>query len=325
MAGLGQIVTFYSYKGGTGRTMALANVAWILASNGRRVLAVDWDLEAPGLHRFFAPFLLDKNLEASDGVIDFATDFAVAATTPSGPKDDEWLYNHANLLNYAVSLDWSFPGMGTLDFMPAGRQSQGYSARVNSFNWSSFYRLGGDRMLEAVRQHMRNQYDYTLIDSRTGISDTSGICTVQLPDVLVACFTLNRQSIDGMEAVLDSVRRQRGSEPRILPVTTRIEFSEKVRLDEYRAKARQRFGRYLDPRIFDRERYWAAVEVPYIPYYAYGEALATFAEVPGSISGILGASERLADYITEGYSNHASVVEEHTRLSVLKQYEEGLL
>ncbi|KUO04833.1 hypothetical protein AQJ67_10040 [Streptomyces caeruleatus] len=47
-------MTFYSYKGGTGQTMALANTAWILAADGKRVLAVDWDLEAPGLHRFRA-------------------------------------------------------------------------------------------------------------------------------------------------------------------------------------------------------------------------------------------------------------------------------
>ena len=53
----GRIVTFYSFKGGTGRTMALANVAWILAANGKRVLIADWDLESPGLHRFFQPFL----------------------------------------------------------------------------------------------------------------------------------------------------------------------------------------------------------------------------------------------------------------------------
>lgn len=44
----GRIVTFYSYKGGTGRTMALANTAWILAANGKRVLAVDWDWRPPG-------------------------------------------------------------------------------------------------------------------------------------------------------------------------------------------------------------------------------------------------------------------------------------
>ena len=38
-ASRGRIVTFYSFKGGTGRTMALANVAWILAANGMRILA----------------------------------------------------------------------------------------------------------------------------------------------------------------------------------------------------------------------------------------------------------------------------------------------
>jgi MinD-like ATPase involved in chromosome partitioning or flagellar assembly len=37
----GRVVTFYSYKGGTGRSMAVANVAWILASSGARVLAID--------------------------------------------------------------------------------------------------------------------------------------------------------------------------------------------------------------------------------------------------------------------------------------------
>ena len=41
--------------------MALANVAWILAANGKRVLIADWDLESPGLHRFFQPFLESRS------------------------------------------------------------------------------------------------------------------------------------------------------------------------------------------------------------------------------------------------------------------------
>src|SRR5579875_4118515 len=69
----GKIVTFYSYKGGTGRTMALANVAWILAANGRRVLAVDWDLESPGLYRFYRPFIGQGAIQDSAGVIDMIT------------------------------------------------------------------------------------------------------------------------------------------------------------------------------------------------------------------------------------------------------------
>lgn len=49
------IVTFYSFKGGVGRSMALANVAEIIANLGYDGLAIDWDLEAPGLERYFAP------------------------------------------------------------------------------------------------------------------------------------------------------------------------------------------------------------------------------------------------------------------------------
>ena len=72
----GRIVSFYSYKGGVGRSMTLANVAWILASNGYRVLTIDWHLDAPGLHRYFAPFLLDPMLLETPGLIEFLTDYA---------------------------------------------------------------------------------------------------------------------------------------------------------------------------------------------------------------------------------------------------------
>ena len=47
------IYTFYSYKGGVGRSMALANIAESLHEKGLRVIIVDWDLEAPGLEIFF--------------------------------------------------------------------------------------------------------------------------------------------------------------------------------------------------------------------------------------------------------------------------------
>ncbi len=67
---MGDIVTFYSYKGGVGRTMALANVAALLARWGYKVLAVDWDLEAPGLEQFFAGHLNRDELHRREGVID---------------------------------------------------------------------------------------------------------------------------------------------------------------------------------------------------------------------------------------------------------------
>ncbi|MET0648420.1 MAG: NB-ARC domain-containing protein [Pyrinomonadaceae bacterium] len=47
------IYTFYSYKGGVGRSMAVANVAEWFYLRGLRVAIIDWDLEAPGLESFF--------------------------------------------------------------------------------------------------------------------------------------------------------------------------------------------------------------------------------------------------------------------------------
>src|SRR5262245_5055220 len=133
-----RIITFYSYKGGTGRSMALANVAWILASNAKRVLLLDWDLEAPGLHRYFHPFLQDKSLSSSEGIIDFVVDFAFEAVSIADTPDKNWYVPYANILRYASSLNWEFPKPGTLDFVPAGRQGPDYATRVNSFNWEDF-------------------------------------------------------------------------------------------------------------------------------------------------------------------------------------------
>ena len=53
---MSRIVTFYSYKGGVGRTSAMANIAVLLAKQDKSILLMDWDLEAPGLDRFFSKY-----------------------------------------------------------------------------------------------------------------------------------------------------------------------------------------------------------------------------------------------------------------------------
>src|SRR5262252_211616 len=115
----GRFVTFYSYKGGSGRTMALANVAWILASNGYDVLLIDWDLEAPGLHRYLRPFLVDPELSSTSGLIDFVWDAARVNVTPA---DDRQVASIAaefpSLEDYAVGLDWDFQDNGSISFIP---------------------------------------------------------------------------------------------------------------------------------------------------------------------------------------------------------------
>jgi tetratricopeptide (TPR) repeat protein len=319
----GEVITFYSFKGGTGRTMALANVAWILASQGKRVLVVDWDLDSPGLHKFFHPFLDAELYDATTGIVDIISEYARAATH-ARERSSDWHLEYARVLPHAISLDWQFPDQGTLDIISAGQLGRTYSTVLSGFNWDNFYyRLGGGLLFSAMRDDMRRNYDFTLIDSRTGLSDMAGICTVRFPDMVVNCFTLSDQSIEGAAGVARSIDDlSDGREIRILPVPMRVEDGEQAKLENGRALARLRFTGYpsgLDPEA--RKRYWGDVEIPYKPFYAYEEVLATFGDEPQLPTTLLSAYERLTSVITRGAVRELAAVSEEVRWRHLTAFE----
>ncbi len=352
--GHGKIITFYSYKGGTGRSMALANVAWILASNGKRVLVLDWDLEAPGLQRYFRPFLVDKELTSSEGVVDFLTDFMLEALTPVAEGEtvaEDWYVERADFTQYAVSLNWKFPLGGQIDFVPAGRQGPDYAARFSSINFQNFYeRLGGGALIEEARKRASAEYDYVLVDSRTGVSDTSGICTVQMPDTLVVCFTFNNQSIEGAAAITQDVYEKRRTQVytsppndaapgrpdadarhgdycsphqfQIVPVPTRVDQSEQEKLERRKTFARWRFGPFIERLpVAERKAFWGSVEVPYIPYFAYEEILAPFKEDADDPKSCLAAFVRIAFHITGGeVGSFRSLIEPEEKDRILREF-----
>jgi tetratricopeptide (TPR) repeat protein len=319
----GEIITFYSFKGGTGRSMALANAAWILASNGKRVLAVDWDLESPGLHRYFHPFLVDRNLQNSRGVIDLIWDFSAATMDLDHGDDPAWLTELTRIERYAVSLDWGFPDEGIMDFVPTGRQDSAYSKRVSTIDWNTLYeRQGGGEFFAQLRADMKRSYDYILIDSRTGLSDSAGICTLALPDTVVDCFTMSAQSIDGACATAISIR-DRGRRPlRILPLPMRIEDAELGKLEAGRDYVRRIFEPFLSHLDHnERERYWGEVEVPYKPFYAYEEILATIGDRPMQETSLLASYERLVAVLTGGQVTRLEPMDEADRRRWLEEFE----
>jgi cellulose biosynthesis protein BcsQ len=304
-----EVITFYSYKGGTGRSLAVANSAWLLASSGKKVLLIDWDLEAPGLHRYFRPFLKDADLQSTKGLIDFMFEFASDAasnsfTVPSSPLD------------FATSVEWDF-GPGCIDLIPAGQQNASYGVRVNDFPWQKFYeQLGGRALLDEMRRELKASYDYVLIDSRTGAADTFEICTVQMPDKLVLCYTMNRQSMQGTAAMAQSLRNRRSSiELRMFPVAMRVDSMEKEKLESARLDARKYFDQFVTEQSLPIT-YLGDVEVPYQPFYSYEERLAPFIDTPGSRGTILSATENLVRYLSDGTVNTFPPVPESLRQTI---------
>ena len=331
----GRIITFYSFKGGTGRTMALANVAWILAANGKRVLIADWDLESPGLGRYFQPFI---STETSDrpGIIDIirrygwaAREAEIGSSALHGNVEDEQVQGTGTAIaeiveehiervsDYAIPLTWQFPDEGSLHFLSPGKLANGdYQATLSSLDWDNFYdNLAGSQFFDALRELLKKSYDYVLIDSRTGLGDIADICTVHLPDVVVDCFTLATQGITGAALIAEKIRENADRQIRILPVPMRIDQSDSLRVEEGLAFAARKFeGLLSDLPDGEPRGYLASVQVPYRAPYAYEEMLAAFNDTPGSESGLLSHYERLTAYLTDGAVSKLPPREEWVRL-----------
>ncbi len=298
---MSSIVTFYSYKGGVGRSMALANIAVLLARRGLKVLAVDWDLEAPGLERYFGyfeimpggPGLLRMFLEAREGgTVDFKS--------------------------FTSSLDCDVKHPITL--LTSGRElDEAYSRNLETFDWEEFFSKRGGQFVERLRHQWRDEFDIVLIDSRTGLSDTGGICTIQLPDIVVAMFTANYQSLYGVRDVMRLAQKARQGLAydrmplSVLPLPARWgvqEFQEtQVWLDRITEGIQEFFDDWLPRSLWARDVI-ENLKIPQRDYFGFGEKLAV---VEHGISDpqVMGfVYDKVASFLASDFANFGALVGE---------------
>ena len=190
------VTTFYSFKGGVGRTMALVNAAVELARRGRRVLAVDFDLEAPGLDTFD----IFPSKSHVPGIIDFVREYLVSGQAPE-------------VVNFVGKSPDFGDCSGGLWVMPSGAQKETYAADFSQIDWGELYeKRNGYLLFEDLKVQWERviRPDYVLIDSRTGHTDTGGICTRQLPDAVAIFFFPNEQNLRGLTKIVRDIRSETG-------------------------------------------------------------------------------------------------------------------
>ena len=308
----GQIITFYSYKGGTGRSMALANIACILAkqqsaSGGKGVLMIDWDLEAPGLHRYFGDRLTTTRLgiegldrkeahNSMPGLIDLFYEFdkQLGSSTIDGSATSEQAAREAigrvKLSDFVISTT-----INGLSLLKAGRfaspDPNEYSERVNKFNWENLFKKS-PHLMRVFAETLAKQYAYVLIDSRTGVTDISGITTTLLPEKLVVVFTPNLQSLKGgLELIRKATEYRKDSVDlrrlTVFPLVSRVEMTEDRLRHEWRVGTTEHDG--YEPEFektlsevygekIKLKKYFDDLQIQHIPQYAYGEQVAVLVE-----------------------------------------------
>ena len=213
-------LTFYSYKGGTGRSLSLANAAIYLATLGFKVVALDFDLEAPGLHYKFSRNEDGSPLAVSKGLVDYINIFLTA--------------KRVSLPFTEFSINVSVPGIdqGLLYLVPAGYvPSSEYWSKLARINWHELFYSKDAKGVEIfmelkARIAAELNPDFLLVDSRTGITEMGGVATTLFADKLICLVLPTPENMQGARAVLRSLKRSRreteGSDLEIMLAVSRL-------------------------------------------------------------------------------------------------------
>jgi len=184
------VTTFYSYKGGVGRSLLMANVGWLL-SERRRVLLWDLDVEAPGLHRI--PDL--RPPEVRTGFFEWLAEWG---TGDSLGKDHSLLGPPASALRELVL---PVPDRPHLSILPAFGDRADFARLYAEGPWRKLLVEEPDVGLDlfhAVVAVLGESRDHVLIDSRTGITDVGGLLAAVLPHATVLIGSYGHQSLHGL-------------------------------------------------------------------------------------------------------------------------------
>jgi cellulose biosynthesis protein BcsQ len=215
-----ETITFYSYKGGSGRSLALANAAVYLAKLGFRVVALDFDLEAPGLHYKFSRHEDSSPLAVERGIVDYVNDFRLNGEVSLPLK------------KFAVCVP--IPGVerSMVHLIPAGRApSPDYWSMLSAINWHDlFYEKGaqGVQIFKELQTRILDEFqpDFLLVDSRTGITEIGGVATTILADKVLCLVLPTLENLDGARTVLQSLKRFRregsGTDLEIMVAVSRL-------------------------------------------------------------------------------------------------------
>ncbi len=181
------VTTFYSLRGGVGRSTALAYTGRILAANGRKVVCVDMDLEAPGLAALFGQ---ESEVGAEQGVV------SLLLQLDQGETPD--------FASHLIRLDES----DDLYLVPAGLPDADYARRLRFIEPSVWYREEHNPLrllLDGLRDKLPFRPDVILLDARTGITPLSGPLLFDLADIAVVVLFPHPQTRRGTEMLVSGL------------------------------------------------------------------------------------------------------------------------
>jgi tetratricopeptide (TPR) repeat protein len=239
LASPGAVATFYSYDSAAMRSIALSNLAVLLAARENAsvpVLMVDWDTEAPTLHHVFDQ--RDEHVGLLE-LFEACRDYLQALARPAAAPDDTALARQVldavDWQRYVQRIDQG----RALYLMRAGCFDADYGRRASAMDWDGLFATC-PALFRTFAATLASHFRHVLVDARSGRSATVSICTTLVPDQLVTLFTPNARSLEGLEGVVTRAmdyRRSHEEEQRPLllyPLPCAMDSTDSARRCEWR-------------------------------------------------------------------------------------------
>ncbi|TNE44713.1 MAG: tetratricopeptide repeat protein [Deltaproteobacteria bacterium] len=238
-----QTVTFFSFKGGVGRTYTMLNVAYEVARRGAFVVLADWDIHAPGLTvlpELSPPEVAQGKLAVRKGVVDYFESALYylkhskgRVLDPSSFVRPTQLASNAQRENRVLETHEHF--QGDIHFIPAGRfqpnessstnegkkADESYHEQLRNIPLNLLYTLKQEQrkdrsllknFVDSIARNVRSEVlgpdkapDFLFIDCRTGLTELGDLTLDVISDHIVLVSGLNRQNLVGLESALDTI------------------------------------------------------------------------------------------------------------------------
>lgn len=261
-----EVISFYSYKGGVGRTIALIETAYNLAKAGKRVMLLDLDIEAPSLHNIFSDRVNDGFVGVQYGIIEY-----LYKTVVQGMSD-------VSVDDIYCSLQMSDIS-GEIFLIPAVKKiNKEYIYQIDRLQTE---KVQERQVFDGVFRYVRDNLhvDTILVDTRAGFNAWGSLSLLSLSNQVIFVAYPNAENIEGLNIafeMLNNIGKKRYA----------VAMSQVVSTDEGVRRARELFSE-LD---IEQEEL--------IPVY-YREEIAVSKSFPIISEEILSAYEELSDYILD--------------------------
>ena len=195
------VISFYSFKGGVGRTTAVAAVAINAARSGKQVLVLDFDLEAPGVGSILAsPGAPAPSL----GVVDYLLE------RPIVPGDALDIAEFYQAFSEPLVIKDGVP----IHVVAAGKLDNWYLEKLASRLRVSVFLSRRDECTSVPLHHLLTSLraklkpDMILVDSRAGFHDLGGLSVSGIAHLQVLFGLNSRQSWEGMSLVVSHLGKE---------------------------------------------------------------------------------------------------------------------